>query len=158
MSGSVSSNATVDLRCMVACRLDRLRGLLAFVSASASFSVASAIGNLFLSPSPYASSASGEGWGEGSKKLRCRSVRLPLTPTSPRKRGEGERASRAHEAFDLVLGPGQDRGHRLLVQQTCDHLGLHGLHVDLMRSEEHTSELQSLAYLVCRLLLEKKKY
>src|SRR2546425_2033673 len=30
---------------------------------------------------------------------------------------------------------------------------LHGLR----RSEEHTSELQSLAYLVCRLLLEKKK-
>src|ERR1041384_8796210 len=29
----------------------------------------------------------------------------------------------------------------------------HGRH----RSEEHTSELQSLAYLVCRLLLEKKK-
>src|SRR2546425_7989107 len=31
----------------------------------------------------------------------------------------------------------------------------HGIFVD--RSEEHTSELQSLAYLVCRLLLEKKK-
>src|SRR5205823_10272463 len=41
------------------------------------------------------------------------------------------------------------------------------LHVDVVvvahvqlwvnRSEEHTSELQSLAYLVCRLLLEKKK-
>src|SRR2546425_7230476 len=30
----------------------------------------------------------------------------------------------------------------------------HGL---VARSEEHTSELQSLAYLVCRLLLEKKK-
>src|SRR2546425_9944775 len=28
---------------------------------------------------------------------------------------------------------------------------------DDLRSEEHTSELQSLAYLVCRLLLEKKK-
>src|SRR2546425_5566279 len=28
---------------------------------------------------------------------------------------------------------------------------------DRGRSEEHTSELQSLAYLVCRLLLEKKK-
>src|SRR2546425_8102271 len=27
----------------------------------------------------------------------------------------------------------------------------------IVRSEEHTSELQSLAYLVCRLLLEKKK-
>src|SRR5256714_10966512 len=29
--------------------------------------------------------------------------------------------------------------------------------VTVNRSEEHTSELQSLAYLVCRLLLEKKK-
>src|SRR5205823_11457696 len=36
----------------------------------------------------------------------------------------------------------------------------HGNSADLKfsRSEEHTSELQSLAYLVCRLLLEKKKY
>src|SRR5205823_11090614 len=37
----------------------------------------------------------------------------------------------------------------------------HALQVDghdaVPRSEEHTSELQSLAYLVCRLLLEKKK-
>src|SRR3712207_8832517 len=32
--------------------------------------------------------------------------------------------------------------------------GVHGLR----RSEEHTSELQSRQYLVCRLLLEKKKY
>src|SRR5687767_15469452 len=30
--------------------------------------------------------------------------------------------------------------------------------LDDTRSEEHTSELQSLAYLVCRLLLEKKKH
>src|SRR3712207_8283679 len=29
---------------------------------------------------------------------------------------------------------------------------------DLRRSEEHTSELQSRQYLVCRLLLEKKKH
>src|SRR5687767_15176528 len=29
--------------------------------------------------------------------------------------------------------------------------------IAISRSEEHTSELQSLAYLVCRLLLEKKK-
>src|SRR2546425_5865095 len=34
-------------------------------------------------------------------------------------------------------------------------LGLESLMAQ--RSEEHTSELQSLAYLVCRLLLEKKK-
>src|SRR2546425_6371194 len=32
-----------------------------------------------------------------------------------------------------------------------------GSYAELERSEEHTSELQSLAYLVCRLLLEKKK-
>src|SRR2546425_4501169 len=32
-----------------------------------------------------------------------------------------------------------------------------GTYLRLDRSEEHTSELQSLAYLVCRLLLEKKK-
>src|SRR3712207_8354702 len=32
-----------------------------------------------------------------------------------------------------------------------------GLHGENRRSEEHTSELQSRQYLVCRLLLEKKK-
>src|SRR2546425_8773213 len=32
-----------------------------------------------------------------------------------------------------------------------------GVLLGFVRSEEHTSELQSLAYLVCRLLLEKKK-
>src|SRR5256885_3210391 len=38
--------------------------------------------------------------------------------------------------------------------------GVHGLglaNVEFMRSEEHTSELQSPCNLVCRLLLEKKK-
>src|SRR5689334_23990236 len=38
--------------------------------------------------------------------------------------------------------------------------GLHrplGYGFDLLRSEEHTSELQSQFHLVCRLLLEKKK-
>src|SRR2546425_4162137 len=35
--------------------------------------------------------------------------------------------------------------------------GLAPLSSGQRRSEEHTSELQSLAYLVCRLLLEKKK-
>src|SRR3712207_5419065 len=36
-------------------------------------------------------------------------------------------------------------------------LALPGRPVELLRSEEHTSELQSRQYLVCRLLLEKKK-
>src|SRR2546423_5403184 len=42
--------------------------------------------------------------------------------------------------------------------QTCHRPGEVGPVARLaVRSEEHTSELQSLAYLVCRLLLEKKK-
>src|SRR5687767_303291 len=38
-----------------------------------------------------------------------------------------------------------------------DQTRRHAYLLRLLRSEEHTSELQSLAYLVCRLLLEKKK-
>src|SRR5687767_15543494 len=48
------------------------------------------------------------------------------------------------------------------ILQTVAFTGDHGLMLTErapygVRSEEHTSELQSLAYLVCRLLLEKKK-
>src|SRR6266404_1116176 len=46
----------------------------------------------------------------------------------------------------------------LLPDTVNDTVRGHGLQrVERLRSEEHTSELQSLAYLVCRLLLEKKK-
>src|SRR2546425_9725693 len=45
------------------------------------------------------------------------------------------------------------RGGRIIAVTTQGNDDLRGL----VRSEEHTSELQSLAYLVCRLLLEKKK-
>src|SRR5687767_15704295 len=57
---------------------------------------------------------------------------------------------RAHRVGGRRLGPIRrdfDRG----AERAFDVVG-----VDV-RSEEHTSELQSLAYLVCRLLLEKKK-
>src|SRR3712207_8236057 len=39
----------------------------------------------------------------------------------------------------------------------CPRTCVPALHGPLVRSEEHTSELQSRQYLVCRLLLEKKK-
>src|SRR3712207_8015520 len=45
---------------------------------------------------------------------------------------------------DQVADAERDRGHDGVVQV-------------VQRSEEHTSELQSRQYLVCRLLLEKKK-
>src|SRR2546422_8573488 len=45
-------------------------------------------------------------------------------------------------------------GHALQSPDRPDHLVEVGL---VLRSEEHTSELQSRLHLVCRLLLEKKK-
>src|SRR2546425_6861054 len=53
----------------------------------------------------------------------------------------------------LLRGPGHDlaRDRHRQVRVLPFGLGRED------RSEEHTSELQSLAYLVCRLLLEKKK-
>src|SRR2546425_3142109 len=51
-----------------------------------------------------------------------------------------------------------DRIYRLMIAQRIKHSEkVEILGDDGKRSEEHTSELQSLAYLVCRLLLEKKK-
>src|SRR2546423_3321342 len=47
------------------------------------------------------------------------------------------------------------RGHGFAIMTSAEALA--NVVVEASRSEEHTSELQSLAYLVCRLLLEKKK-
>src|SRR3712207_8640469 len=56
-----------------------------------------------------------------------------------------------HVPLDLGLLPGGlVQGSRLPVQPV-----LHRPDLLLLRSEEHTSELQSRQYLVCRLLLEK---
>src|SRR5688572_32079067 len=49
-------------------------------------------------------------------------------------------------------------GHRRdRLESIVQRGGLRGVHLQ-ERSEEHTSELQSQSNLVCRLLLEKKKY
>src|SRR3989441_10985133 len=57
------------------------------------------------------------------------------------------------EAEGLALGVGDGAVHGVELQGAGERE-----RGDDLRSEEHTSELQSLAYLVCRLLLEKKKF
>src|SRR2546425_6207684 len=67
----------------------------------------------------------------------------------------------------VVQRPEEHPQHRPVLERPTGIQRLHlRKHLDLgelatedvyRRSEEHTSELQSLAYLVCRLLLEKKK-
>src|SRR2546425_7364317 len=59
---------------------------------------------------------------------------------------------REEERLCLAQGHGQEK-MSLDIQASASPTEL----LLLDRSEEHTSELQSLAYLVCRLLLEKKK-
>src|SRR2546422_5193572 len=61
------------------------------------------------------------------------------------------------EVADLSLVT-QPKILRVLQEGEFERLGgTRTLQVDVRRSEEHTSELQSRLHLVCRLLLEKKK-
>src|SRR2546423_4148942 len=79
-----------------------------------------------------------------------RSTLFPYTTLFRSLRGRGDAPPPHRRAPDPARPP---RGVRPLRR------GERYLHAVLRRerSEEHTSELQSLAYLVCRLLLEKKK-
>src|SRR5437879_10959801 len=75
-----------------------------------------------------------------ASKSTCRSKRSsPIAPNSRRTRMESGRT--VHLLGKLL---------RLMILELSQEV--HGA-----RSEEHTSELQSPMYLVCRLLLEKKK-
>src|SRR5687767_1495070 len=65
-----------------------------------------------------------------------------------------------HLASDLAFflgGKGSPDGPAVVRMPADEVLPYDEVSPDPTRSEEHTSELQSLAYLVCRLLLEKKK-
>src|SRR5437764_1733384 len=74
-----------------------------------------------------------------------RSTLFPYT-TLFRSLGRGLLRAGDAEQGQIVLRPGQDLVVEVLPWAKDD-----------LRSEEHTSELQSPMYLVCRLLLEKKK-
>src|SRR3712207_8338040 len=73
--------------------------------------------------------------------FRSEPGRRPRRTAVPARRRPARRADRA-----LV------RGRKPAAGQSARRLGRR-----VLRSEEHTSELQSRQYLVCRLLLEKKK-
>src|SRR2546425_7472765 len=63
-----------------------------------------------------------------------------------------DQAAELHAAVPAVVGHAAGAQVQPPANEDGDHDVLRN-----GRSEEHTSELQSLAYLVCRLLLEKKK-
>src|SRR6478609_11666658 len=76
-------------------------------------------------------------WPDASAVLAPPASSKPQAPTSLA-RGRGGPSGSDGKTLGVGVGP--------------------AVSVGVARSEEHMSELQSLAYLVCRLLLEKKKH
>src|SRR3712207_8241035 len=81
-----------------------------------------------------------------------RATLCPYTTLFRSEGGQGDRQGRSIRILQIqpLRGEHQDSLHgvRIQVRVGLKHQG---------RSEEHTSELQSRQYLVCRLLLDKKK-
>src|SRR5258707_8624341 len=77
-----------------------------------------------------------------------RSTLFPYTTLFRSLRGAADGEAEAHVLPHRQ--PGKERG---LLEDQAD-----GVAERELRSEEHTSELQSRQYLVCRLLLEKKTF
>src|SRR2546425_3642750 len=88
-----------------------------------------------------------------------RSTLFPYT-TLFRSTGAGRSVVVPSPSWPLELRPQQYARLAVVSPQACDGRPCSRVPLPVsggLRSEEHTSELQSLAYLVCRLLLEKKK-
>src|SRR5205823_12728452 len=101
----------------------------------------------------YALAAAGD---QAAADVDARTLRL-AEPGDGRESDARGSADRRTPARRNAANPGKD-GTGTAGEQDR-HVGRPGLRIflrRLSRSEEHTSELQSLAYLVCRLLLEKK--
>src|SRR6266702_3111484 len=109
MSGDVIRNAVMDLR-RIALRRPKRRGRAVALSVTRPIT-ASAIARLFAIA-----------WLLEAEGPRTAVAGLRLDPTS-----------RAQEAFDLVLGPGQRLLHRLALEVAHRHLGHDALDVDLHR-------------------------
>src|SRR2546425_5508572 len=81
---------------------------------------------------------------------------LPLHDALPIFAGEGRVGAQPY-SLHRHLGNATDQSEARGAAAAAAVAAAQRLVVGGARSEEHTSELQSLAYLVCRLLLEKKK-
>src|SRR5258707_8307162 len=87
-----------------------------------------------------------------------RPPRSTLFPYTTLFRSGGVGAAAAHPARNGRQESDHRVRGRVLRTSRREHDGrILAAHFELDRSEEHTSELQSRQYLVCRLLLEKKK-
>src|SRR3712207_7425261 len=85
-----------------------------------------------------------------------RSTLFPYTTLFRSHRGAGDPARRADQD-DAGHRRADDGGQAARPALLRHRRGQDGRGAGAARSEEHTSELQSRQYLVCRLLLEKKK-
>src|SRR2546425_4103014 len=90
-------------------------------------------------------------------RVRCSAARRPRAPYADGSPSAHKIESRAHGAASASPRAPRDESAVAWRALSRSCTGIHATLVGCRRSEEHTSELQSLAYLVCRLLLEKKK-
>src|SRR3712207_9392517 len=87
--------------------------------------------------------------------LVIRPPRSPLFPSTTLFRSEAG----GREAWEATKTVGREvEGTVRELARLRNRLAREAGYPDHYRSEEHTSELQSRQYLVCRLLLDKKKY
>src|SRR5437762_4122617 len=81
----------------------------------------------------------------------AQAARFPYTTLFRSSGGDGGKGG------DVWLESDESFNTLLHLRYNPEHHAERGRHGEGSRSEEHTSELQSPMYLVCRLLLEKKK-
>src|SRR3712207_8229803 len=87
-----------------------------------------------------------------------RSTLFPYTTLFRSVSVEAELGNLVGQEDDLIVEDGKSQlTDPNMAKDFAEKTGIDTLAVAIGRSEEHTSELQSRQYLVCRLLLEKKK-
>src|SRR5690606_39483331 len=93
----------------------------------------------------------------GAPESKCHTPGVPVLPCrSAVRSGQSRVKGRSGVAASVTMGAPRSRFSASGRQPARHAAGVHGCTRPGLRSEEHTSELQSRENLVCRLLLEKK--